>query len=225
MKNSLALLIILLFVISGYSQDKNIEAINFEKQILKSAHRVGDPAVATASIYRIIALEGKNSTYKDSLAYIYFAARQYAPCFMMATEVLERDPNHQNMLEIKGVSLESLGAYTKASETYEQLFAKSKNNYHGYTLAKLKYTLKKYDEALKVISAAEKLNDTGKYKITFAINQTHEQEVLLIAAISYLKGIIEVELKKPELAKASLNKALTVQPDFVLAKEKLESLN
>jgi len=225
MKNSLALLIILLFVISGYSQDKNIEAINFEKKILSAAHRVGDPGVATASIYRIIALEGENSTYKDSLAYIYFAARQYAPCFMMATEVLKRDPDHQNMLEIKGVSLESLGAYTKASETYEQLFAKTKNNYHGYTLAKLKYTLKKYDEALKVISEAEKLNDTGKFKITFAINQTHEQEVLLIAAISYLKGIIEVELKKPELAKASLNKALKVQPDFVLAKEKLESLN
>lgn len=224
MKNSLALIIFLFFSLSGYSQDKNIEAINFEKQILKSARRIGDPAVATASIYRIIELEGENSTYKDSLAYIYFAARQYAPCFMMTTEVLKRDPNHENMLEIKGVSLESLGAYTKASETYEQLYAKTKINYHGYTLAKLKYTLKKYDEALNVISGVEKLNDTGKYKITFAINQTHEQEVDLMAAISYLKGIIEIELKSLDKAKISLNKALIIQTDFVLAKEKLESL-
>ncbi len=220
-----ALISIFILCISGYAQNSNKEAIAFEKKILKSAHRVGDPAVATSSIYRLIALEGENSTYKDSLAYIYFSARQYAPCFMMATEVLKRDPNNLNMLEIKGVSLESLGAYTKASETYEDLFAKTKNNFHGYTLAKLKYTLKKYDEALLVINNTEKLNDTGKYKVNFGINQTHEQEVILLAAISYLKGLIEIELKKPELAKVSFAKAVKIQPDFVLAKEKLESLN
>jgi len=224
MKNKLALILMFILFISGYSQNSNKEAIAFEKKILNTAHRVGDPAVATNSIYRLIALEGENSTYKDSLAYIYFSARQYAPCFMMATEVLKRDPNHVNMLEIKGVSLESLGAYTKASETYEELFKKTKNNFHGYTLAKLKYTLKKYDEALVVITNTEKLNDTGNYKVNFAINQTHEQEIMLLAAISYLKGLIEIELKKPELAKVSLTKAVKIQPDFVLAKEKLESL-
>jgi tetratricopeptide (TPR) repeat protein len=225
MKNSLVLILALLSFFWGYSQNNNTDAIRFEKEILKAAHRIGDPSVATSSIYRLIALEGENSTYKDSLAYIYFSARQYAPCFMMATEVLERDPNHIQMLELKGVSLEALGAYTKAVEIYEKLFSITKNNFHGYTLAKLEFTLKKYDTAIKTIERTEKLNDTGKVNVTFAINQTHEQNVILLAAISYLKGLIAIELKNFDLAKASLTKALDIQPDFVLAKEKLDSLN
>ena len=117
-----------------------------------------------------------------------FSARRYAPCFMMASEVLERDPNHKEMLELKAISLESLGAYDKAAEAYKQLFAKTNNNYHGYNLAKLQFSTKKYEESLKTIEKIEKLNDTGKYKVTFSINQNHNQQVELLAAIYYLKG-------------------------------------
>jgi tetratricopeptide (TPR) repeat protein len=225
MKKSLALMLVLISFISGYSQNKNTEAIQFEKQILKSAQNIGDPSVAINSMYRLIALEGENSTYKDTLAYIYFEARQNSQSYMMAAEVLKRDPNNINMIEIQGVSLQSLGAYTKAVEIYKELFSKTKNNYHGYNLANLEFTLKKYDDALKTIEEAEKLNDTGSYKVTFLINQTHEQNVDLLAAISYLKGLIAIELKNVDLAKTSLTKAVTIQPDFVLAKEKLDGLN
>jgi tetratricopeptide (TPR) repeat protein len=225
MKKSLAFILVLISFISGYSQNKNTEAIQFEKQILKSAQNIGDPSVAINSMYRLIALEGENSTYKDTLAYIYFEARQNSQSYMMAAEVLKRDPNNINMIEIQGVSLQSLGAYTKAVEIYKELFSKTKNNYHGYNLANLEFTLKKYDDALKTIEEAEKLNDTGSYKVTFLINQTHEQNVDLLAAISYLKGLIAIELKNVDLAKTSLTKAVTIQPDFVLAKEKLDGLN
>jgi len=225
MKKNLALILVLISFIAGYSQNKNTEAIQFEKQILKSAQTIGDPSVAINSLYRLIALEGENSTYKDSLAYIYFEARQNAPSYMMAIEVLKRDPNNINMLEIQGVSLQSLGAYTQAVDIYEKLFSITKNNYHGYNLAKLEFTLKKYEDALKTVEETEKLNDTGNYKVTFAINQTHEQNVDLLAAIAYLKGLIAIELKNTDLAKTSFAKAVKIQPDFVLAKEKLDGLN
>ncbi len=225
MKKSLALILVLISFISGFSQNKNTEAIQFEKQILKSAHIINDPSVAINSMYRLIALEGENSTYKDSLAYIYFEARQNAQSYMMSVEVLKRKPDDVNMIEIQAVSLQSLGAYTKAIEVYKNLFSITKNNYHGYNLANLEYVLKKYDDAIKTIEEAEKLNDTGNYKVTFAINQTHEQNVDLLAAISYLKGLISIELKNIDLAKTSLAKAVKIQPDFVLAKEKLDGLN
>ena len=64
-----------------------------------------------------------------------------------------------------------------------------------------------------------------KYKVNFSINQTHTQQIELIAAIPYLKGLIEEELKKNDEAKLSYQKALKIQPEFVLAKEKLDKLN
>lgn len=224
MKNSLIIAITLLTFAFGFAQNNKAEAILIEKKILNKSKKIGDPTIATASLYRLIALEGENSTYKDSLAYVYFSARKYAPCFMIANEVLQRDPNHVEMLEIKGISLEALGAISKASDAYKQLFAITNDNYHGYTLAKLDYTLKKYNEANATILKTEKLNDAGKYKVTFTINQNHNQQVELLAAISYLKGLISTELDKKDIAKISFEKAIKIQSDFILAKEHLEAL-
>ncbi len=210
--------------LSVNAQSTKSEAIALEKQIVKMAKNVGDPNVATLSMYKLIALEGENSTYKDSLAYVYFSSRRYAPCFMLATEVLKRDPNHKEMLELKAVSLESLGALDKAAEAYKQLFAKTNNNFHGYNLAKLQYSTKKYDESLKTLQKVEKLNDSGKFKVTFSINQNHTMQVELLAAIYYLKGLDAIELNQKPLAKASFEKAIKIQPDFILAKDNLDKL-
>ena len=211
---------------AGVLAQSNVGAeVEVERKIAELAKRVGDPGVVTSAYYRIVALEGDNSTYKDSLAYLYFSSRQFAPSFMMADEVLKRDPNHREMLEIKAVSLESFGAIDKSAEEYAKLYALSKNNFHGYNLAKLEFSLKQYDKAYATIKEVEGLNDSGQYKISFAINQNHSQQVELMAAIQYLKGLTEEELDKKEEAKASYEKSIKIQPDFVLAKEKLEALN
>jgi len=216
---------LLFAAITVQAQSDKAEALRLEKQVVEMAKRVGDPAVVKQGFYRIVAIEGESSTYKDSLAYVYFSARQYGPSFLMADEVIKRDPDHLEMLEIKAASLESLGAIDKSAEAYDQLFARSNNNFHGYNLAKLQFSLKKYEEAYKTIQEVEKLNDTGKYKITFSINANHVQQVELLAAIPYLKGLIEEELQKKPEAKVSYEKALKIQPDFVFAKERLEGLN
>jgi len=217
--------LVLIFTLNSiHAQSDKSELITLEKQVLKKSKMIGDPSVASASMYRLIVLEGKNSTYKDSLAYIYFSARKYAPCFMITTEVLERDSKHVEMLEMKGISLEALGALEKSEEVYEQLLPLTNNNFHGYTLAKLQYSLKKYEEAYITIKNTEKLNDSGKYMVTYSINQNHTQQVELLAAIAYMKGLIEVELDQKTSAKVSFEKALKIQSDFVFAKESIEEL-
>jgi len=207
------------------AQTSNQEAIAIEKKIIAKAKRIGDPGVAAYSMYKLIALEGDNSTYKDSLTYMYYSARKYGSCFMMASEVLKRDPKNEAMLELKASSLESLGALDKAMETYKELFDLTNNNYHGYNLSKLQLSMNKFEEAYATIKKVEVLNDTGKVQVNFSINQTHTQQIELIAAIPYLKGLIEEELKKNDEAKLSYQKALKIQPEFVLAKEKMDKLN
>jgi len=225
MKKGFIFLVVGFIFYTGIAQNNNEEAIALEKEIVRFAKNIGDPSVVSVGMYKLIALEGANSSYKDSLAYIYYSSRKYASCFLMANEVLKRDPKNQGILEIKAISLESLGAIDKSVEVYEELFALSKNNYHGFTLAKIQLQMKKNEEAYKTIQEVENLNDTGKYKVSFSINQNHTQQVELLAAIPYLKGVIEVDLDKVTEAKASFQKALKIQPDFVLAQENFDAIN
>lgn len=202
----------------------NNEAVAFEKKVLEKAKQYNDISVVKSSMMRLVLLEGENSTYKDSLAFIYFQERAYPSSFIASQEVLKRDPNNVKMLEVQAFSLESIGAYDKAVESFKKLFAKTNNNYYGFSQANLQYILKDYSGAYATLLQVEKLNDTGNYTVSYAINQTHKQEIELIAAIQYLKGLCAVQLKNNPVAKASFEKALTTQPDFVLAKEALENL-
>jgi tetratricopeptide (TPR) repeat protein len=225
MKILYTVLVFVMIGVSAIAQSSKEEAIAIEKKIISKAKRIGDPVVASYSMYKLIALEGENSTYKDSLTYMYYSAGKYGSCFMMANEVLKREPKNQDILELKASSLESLGALDKAMEVFAELFALSNNNYHGYNLSKLQLSIKKFEDAYTTIKKVEGLNDSGKVSVTFSINQTHTQQIELIAAIPYLKGLIEEELDKNEEAKLSYQKALKIQPEFVLAKEKLDRLN
>ncbi|MGB5323349.1 tetratricopeptide repeat protein [Lutimonas sp.] len=225
MKILYTVLVFMMIGISAIAQSSKEEAIGIEKKIIAKAKRIGDPVVASFSMYKLIALEGENSTYKDSLTYMYYSAGKYASCFMMANEVLKRDPKNEDILELKASSLESLGALDKAMEVYAELFELSNNNYHGYNLSKLQLSIKKFEDAYTTIKKVEGLNDSGKVSVTFSINQTHTQQIELLAAIPYLKGLIEEELDKNDEAKLSYQEALKIQPEFVLAKEKLDRLN
>ncbi len=74
------------------------------------------------------------------------------------------------------------------------------------------------------IKKAESLKDTGKIMVTYAINKNHNQQVPLKAAIANLKGLIQLDLKDTASAKVSFQQAITLQSDFVFAKENLQAI-
>ncbi|RPD98767.1 hypothetical protein EGM88_06145 [Aureibaculum marinum] len=222
MRNFYITLSAFLAVATFYAQ--NNTDTELDKKVLKQALIYADSDVAKKSMYDIIAKEGENSTYKDSLAYLYFNDRRFSSCFMVCTDILSRDGSKQEILEMQAISLENMGAYEKAAQSYAKLTVKTKNNYHAYKLANLYYAIKKYDEAYKAIQKALELKDTGEIKVTYAVNKNYQQQVALLAAISNLKGLIEFEQDKMDLAKASFQKAVEIQEDFVLAKENLQAV-
>ena len=202
---------------------QNSEDIELDKQIMRQALAYGDNNIAASSIYRIIAKEGVTSKYKDSLAYLYFGSRKYSSCFMVCTDILSKDGTKEDILEMQAVSLESLGVLDKAAQSYARLVSKSNKNYHAYKLANLYYSLKKNKEALNAIAKAESLKDDGKIKITTPINKNLNQQVSLKSAIANLKGLIHFEMDDLTAAKASFQQAVTLDPEFKLAKENLEA--
>ena len=221
MKN---LIYILTFVITTTAIAQNANSINLEKQKLKQALSYGDTNVAAASMYAIINLEGPQSTYKDSLAYLYFKDRNYSSCFLVTNDILKNNPNNFDLLEMQAISLESLGAYGKAVEVYETLVTKNQNNYHAYKLAGLQLALNNFEEAYTSIKKAAQLPDSGEVEVTFQVNKNFKENVNLKAAIAYLEGIIAVNLKKESEAKVCFERAIKLFPEFVLAKNKLATL-
>lgn len=212
----------ILAFLSFYAQ--NPGDIETDKAVVKQALLFADPNVAANSMYNIIAKEGANSTYKDSLAYLYFSGRRYSSCFMVCSDILSRNPDKKDILEMEAVSLENLSAYEKAAQVYAKLVTKTNSNYHAYKMANLYYVLKKYDQATMAIDKAIQLKDTGEIKVSFAINQNYSQQVPLAAAIENLKGLIEAARENKDAATASFQKAVDLFPDFVLAKENLEAM-
>lgn len=199
--------------------------VAFEQQKMRQALEFGDKTVAANAMYSIILLEGPKSVYKDSLAYLYFNDRNFISCFLVTNDILKNNPGNLDLLEMNAISLESMGAAEKAIEAYQNLFAKTNNNYHAYKLAGLQFGMNKNEEAYASIKKADKLPDDGKVKITFQVNKNYNQNVDLKAAIAYLEGIIATNLNKNNEAKISFERAIKLFPEFVLAKTKLDALN
>ena len=118
MKN---LLYIFSFVLATTAIAQTTNTLELEQQRLRQALNYGDKAVAAISMYNIIALEGPQSSYKDSLAYLYFNNRNYLSCFLVSKDVLEKNPDNIEILEMNIISLESIGAKAKAIEGYNKL--------------------------------------------------------------------------------------------------------
>lgn len=211
----------LMAFLSFYAQNTDTSV---DKAVLKQALIYADSEIAVNSMYNIIAKEGENSTYKDSLAYLYFNSRKYSSCFMVCSDILTKDSNKQDILEMQAISLENLMALEKAAQVYAKLVTKSNNNYHAYKLANIYYVLKNYDQALMAIKKAEELKDTGEVKISYAINKNYSQQVALTSAIAFTRGLIEAAQEKNDAAIASFQKAVNIQSDFALAKDNLEAL-
>ncbi|MCB0484892.1 MAG: hypothetical protein KDC47_01730 [Flavobacteriaceae bacterium] len=211
----------LMAFLSFYAQNTDTSV---DKAVLKQALIYADSEIAVNSMYNIIAKEGENSTYKDSLAYLYFNSRKYSSCFMVCSDILTKDSNKQDILEMQAISLENLMALEKAAQVYAKLVTKSNNNYHAYKLANIYYVLKNYDQALMAIKKAEELKDTGEVKISYAINKNYSQQVALTSAIAFTRGLIEAAQEKNDAAISSFQKAVNIQSDFALAKDNLEAL-
>ena len=221
MKN---LIYIFSFVLATTAIAQTNNTIESEQQRLQQALIYGDKAVAAISMYNIISLEGPQSTYKDSLAYLYFNGRNYVSCFLVVNDILKNKPDNIELLEMKAISLESMGVNEKAGEAYNDLLLKTNNNYYAYKLAALQLALNKFEEAYVSVKKADELPDTGTINVTFQVNKNYNQNVDLKAAIAYLEGIIAMNLEKNKEAKISFERAVKLFPEFVLAKSKLSTL-
>ncbi|MBY0424854.1 MAG: hypothetical protein K2Q22_04380, partial [Cytophagales bacterium] len=98
--------------------------------LYKNGLAYGDLAVAKQALFEMIAINPANKNLRDSLMLVYFRLEAFPQAIILSREILVDKPGDPLVMEVKAVSEQNLRLTKEALETYEQLYAKSKELYH-----------------------------------------------------------------------------------------------
>ena len=220
-KNIFYLLFLSLISFSSFSQTDNFE---IQKSIYEKAKAYNDPNVAISALYNMVAIQPENLLLKDSLMREYLALSQWAPTYMISREILSKDPSNLIALEVSCVSLQNLGLKQQALNEYESLYLKTDRVDVLYTISFLQFELSNFNESLTNLNILISSDKTSDMSVSVTKDENSRQEIPIRAQLHYLKSLIYTEQKNNDLAKASLNEAIKISPDFQNAINKLNTL-
>jgi len=177
-------------------------------------------------LYDLIAMEPQNDSLLFNLAFLYFDMQQYASSVLVCIDVLARDPNNLAALEISALAYGNLGLKDRSLENYEKIYRQNINNANVlYKMAFLQYDLKRFNESKINVEILLNNSKIDELKQVFTFDEVEQKEFVMRVPILNLKGLVYKELGDIETAKSSFEEALTIAPDFKLAKENLDALN
>jgi len=183
----------------------------------------GDVQGVINALTHIEALEPSQAN-RDTLGYLYVTEGKY----LQALNVLGVEKNATDSdinVEVKAISLKNLNQIKMASEQYEILYSRNPNPMLAYELADLLTQVDDYTGAKSKIEYGL-ANATDEMKRTFYESQQPYQASLK-ASFLYLKGIVLFKEDQKANVDESLklvNEALTIDPNFNLAKITREAL-
>lgn len=203
---------------------KESAAYQNEKLVYQMGLRYGDINIARNALYNMMALDRKDVSLLDSLAYLYYDYQKHTSCILVCLDLLKLNPNHLPALEMSAISYENLGLKDKALASYESLYLKESSIYTLYKVAVLQLDLDRLGESKTNVDILLKNDGIDEAKIAMNTQQG-PKEISLKAAVFNLKGLIEIDQDQKEAAKASFNEAISLEPDFTMAKNNLAGLD
>jgi tetratricopeptide (TPR) repeat protein len=195
------------------------------KDVYRLAIRYGDFGTAISATYHLMALDPADASLKDTLASLYFSGRSYAQAMVLGREILAAQPTNGKMLQLVAISEENLGRTKEALEAYEKVYEQTKAPFHLYKVAVLQYGLQRLGECQNTLGMVIFNPETDKAKVQMPVNQQQQQEVGLKAAAFYVRGLVSQDQKEFALARQAYQEAVRLEPNFVLAKARLDELN
>lgn len=195
-----------------------------DQRIYEMAMRYNDVSVAKIKLYDLMERNPRNPKFAESLASIYFEMEQFSSSALLAMDMLERDSKNITALEIAAYSLEQIGALERALPYFESLHLLSGDMFSLYKTSYLQYSLKKYEEAINSVNMLIKDKKALEQTLSFPTEANETQEVGMVAAALNLKGLIYKDQGSNTEAKAAFEEALTMNPEFELAKKNVAEL-
>ena len=222
MKKKFFYIIIFLFI--GFDSLSQKSDFEIQKSIYEKAKAYNDPSVAISALYNMVAIQPDNVLLKDSLMREYLAISQWAPTYMISREILDIQPNNLFALEVSCISLQNLGLKQQALNEYESLYLKTDRIDVLYTISFIQFELGNFNESLTNLDILMNKEITQEMTVSVSKDENNRQEIPIKAQLNYLKSLIYIEQKNIELARKSLNEAISISPDFQNAINKLKTL-
>lgn len=183
----------------------------------------GDISTASTALNYYISEQGSDNAYADTLAMLYMQQGAFGQSYFWANKRLEKTPDNNTLLELKGIALDKLQQPKQAIDIFEKLFTKTQSPYHAYKLMELQYSIKRLNECLQTAEQAERLTYKPEYIMTYTAGQ-QTGRTYLQAGIYNIHALALYDLDKKAEAKTYFEKALALDSSFVLAKQNLETL-
>ncbi len=190
----------------------------------KEMRKQGDVNGIIAALTHLNVLQ-PSTARRDTLAFVYMNSNQHLQA--LNTIGIEKNTTDSDLaVQVKAVSLKSLGQPQRAVEQFEVLYQRNKNPMLAYEIADLKIQLGDGSGAADYIEYGI-ANATDQMKHAFFERQ-QPYEVSLKAAFLHLKGLLVFNNDKAKIDEsiAFMDQALAIAPNFNLAslsKQALES--
>jgi tetratricopeptide (TPR) repeat protein len=210
----------------AHGQDvKESAAYKQHKTVYQQGIKYADITVTRNSLYNLIALDPNDASLLDSLAYMYFEYNQYTSCLLVCLDILKTNPDNIPALEMSAVAYDNLGLKDKALTSYESIYLRNNSIFTLYRIAVLQLDLDRHTESMTNVNILLEKQETKESKVSVNTEQGGSRQISLEAAVYNLKGLIEADQGNKEAARTSYQQALTLEPDFALAKSNLENLD
>lgn len=219
---TITIAMLMLFSVSMFAQT-NTELKKHYQAYYKQMKKQGDVQGIINAMTHLDVLE-PSVARKDTLAYIYLSEGQYMQA--LNTIGVEKNATDSDMnVEVKALALKNLNQPKMALEHFEVLFQRDPNVYLAYEMADMKIQINDL--------AGAKLNiDYGLANVTEDMKRAYYErqkpyETSMKAALTYLNALLkftEDKVANIDIALKLMNDALTIDPNFNLAKVSREAL-
>lgn len=219
--------VIFLFSIANAQVNKiNIATAksNPHLKVFNQAVSSGDLATGITALSYYVNDQGANSVYEDTLAMLYMQQGSYVQCFYWADKRLKVSPDNNSLMEMKGICLDKMQQPKEAIAIFEKLYSKTQSPYHAYKLMELQYSIKRLAECLVTAVSTEKLQFKPEYIMTYNVGEQMGRTYLQ-AGVYNIRALTLYDLDKKAEAKLYFEKALSLDSNFVLARQNLDALN
>jgi tetratricopeptide (TPR) repeat protein len=220
----LALILLSIFLFScGSNKDNFPEKITKHNRILlNQAFKTGDVQTAISSAQAILLYDTTNYDLYDTLASLYLKIEDYNSTFNVSKTMLSLKPDEKKGIELYSRAASNLNLSQEAINGYTKLYEKEKNLAYLYEIAIQNYNMGNIavgEQILQsIINDPKSKEDT--YKVRLAKNTF--QPVKVLAMCYYFVGTLNELKGEKQEAKNFFAEALTIEPEFILAKNKMK---
>lgn len=193
-------------------------------QVYHKALSYNDMSTAASALVSFLNAGG-STVYQDSLAIVYYNMNNLNGAYKLANELYTADNKNATALTLLA-DISGRSGETKISlDWYEKLCALSPSPYNFYQLASKQFLLERKLECRqslqKVIADS---TEALKQPVSMEVSNGYFEQVPTLAAAYNMMGVLAFNEKNKEEAAAFYNKAISVAPNFAIAKQNLEGL-